>query len=293
MPLDPKIAAYYTQLAPMTDPGDQAAALDSLPSDVVSLAAVTQGLYLHEHIAPAYGVAVSDERRAEVHVRRVRDRIAAILERDAAPLMTPREPAERMISDCRHSTVTLVAMLRRQGVPARSRCGFGGYFEPGEFGDHWVAEYWDAARDRWVLSDAQIDDVQRDLFKIDFDLLDVPRDRFLVAGDAWVSCREGRADPSKFGIMDMRGLWFIAGNLLRDIAALNNVEALPWDVWGAMAQPGEEIPEDRLAYYDRLAELSRDPDANFDELCTTYENDEGVRVPATVLNAVLGRMEPF
>ena len=30
----------------------------------------------------------------------------------------------------------------------------------------------------------------------------------------------------------MRGLWFIAGNLIRDAAALNNMETLPWDVGG-------------------------------------------------------------
>ena len=60
-----------------------------------------------------------------------------------------------------------------------------------------------------------------------------------------------------------------------------------------MAQPGEEIPEERLAYYDELAALSHDPDANFEQLRATYDADEGVRVPVTVLNAVLGRMEPF
>ena len=126
--------------------GDQSGALDGLPSDVAGLAAVTHGLYLHEHIAPAYGVTLSDERRAEVHVRRLRDRLAAILARDASPLTDPRPVAERMISDCRHSTVTVVSMLRRQGVPARARCGFGSYFEPGKFGDHWVCEYYDDGR---------------------------------------------------------------------------------------------------------------------------------------------------
>jgi hypothetical protein len=34
----------------------------------------------------------------------------------------------------------------------------------------------------------------------------------------------------------MRGLWFVAGNLLRDAAALNNMGMLPWDAWGAIAR---------------------------------------------------------
>jgi hypothetical protein len=55
--------------------------------------------------------------------------------------------------------------------------------------------------------------------KIRFDSADVPRDQFVVAGDAWSLCRGGRTDPSAFGLLDMHGLWFIAGNLVRDVAA--------------------------------------------------------------------------
>jgi hypothetical protein len=51
----------------------------------------------------------------------------------------------------------------------------------------------------------------------------------VIAGDAWARCRAGDADPSAFGIFDMRGLWFIAGNLMRDFAALSNMEMLPRD----------------------------------------------------------------
>ena len=103
-------------------------------------------------------------------------------------------------------------MLRAHGVPARARCGFGAYFEKGKFIDHWVSEYWNAAQRRWILVDAQLDERQRELFRIAFDPQDVPRDRFLVAGDAWRRCRAGEADPQAFGILDMHGLWFIAGS---------------------------------------------------------------------------------
>ena len=43
---------------------------------------------------------------------------------------------------------------------------------PGFHEDHWVCEYWHAAQSRWQLVDAQIDEVQRPMFQIDFDLLD-------------------------------------------------------------------------------------------------------------------------
>lgn len=285
------ILDFYTQPSVMTSPGRHAALFEALPRDVGELARIEQGLLLHEHIAPAYGEQLSDERRREVHLRRVEAMIDQLLTHDGRPLSVARPPGDRLIGNCRDITLLLVAVLRLQGIPARARCGFGSYFEPGTFADHWVCERWATAEGRWILSDAQIDELQRGLFHADFDLMDVPYDRFLIAGDAWARCRAGQADPSKFGILDMQGLWFIAGNLIRDAAALNNMEMLPWDVWGAMAGPGEQMEEEQLAFLDRLAALTRAPDASFAELRELYESDDRLRVPATVFNAVLNRLE--
>jgi hypothetical protein len=129
--------------------------------------------------------------------------------------------------------------------------------------------------------------------KIDHDILDVPRDRFLAAGDAWMRCRKGETDPAKFGIgfVDLRGLWYIAGNLVRDVASLNKMEMLPWDVWGAQSRPDEELNNDQLAFFDRIAALTREPDASFDELRRLFEGDERLHVPAIVFNALLNRSE--
>jgi len=44
--------------------------------------------------------------------------------------------------------------------------------------------------------------------------------------------------------------------------------------------------------FDRLAELTRDPDAAFAELTAAYAGDARLHVPATVYNAVLNRPEP-
>jgi hypothetical protein len=122
--------------------------------------------------------------------------------------------------------------IRAQGIPARARCGFGAYFEKHKCLDHWVTEYWNEEKKCWVLFDSQIDNRQRELIKIGFDTADVPRDQFVVAGDAWSLCRGGRTDPSAFGILDIHGLWFVAGNLIRDVAALNNREMLLWTLGG-------------------------------------------------------------
>ena len=257
-------------------------AFNGLPRDPGSLAGVVQGLLIHEHIAPAYGLSLSDSKHAEAHVRPVEEIVRRIVARDARPLSQPRAPGDRQVGVCRHFTLLHVTLLRRPGLRARARCGFGAYFEKGKFIDHWVTEYWNEDRRAWVLVDAQLDAVQRELFKIAFDPLDVPRDQFLVAGDAWQRCRAGTADPQAFGILDMHGLWFVAGNVIRDVAALNDQVMLPWDVWGAMAQRDADLD---LALFDRLAPLSLEPDRQFGELRAVYQ-DPRVKVPATVFNAI-------
>ena len=40
---------------------------------------------------------------------------------------------------------------------------------------------------------------------------------------------------------------------MKDIAALNKSETLPWDVWDAMPPPGAKLTRQQLARFDRLA----------------------------------------
>jgi hypothetical protein len=278
---------FYRTPVDLSDPGTEARLFDGLPRDVAALAKLVQGLLIHEHMTEAYGVSLPQERHAEAHIRPVEKMLAAIAAQDSRPLTTAREPKDRYVCVCRSFALLLVAILRRQGMPARARCGFGAYFEKGKFYDHWVAEYWNADEQRWVMVDAQIDDRQRQMFGIAFDTLDVTREQFLIAGDAWTLCRSGKEDPQNFGILDMHGLWFIAGNLVRDLAALNNREMLPWDVWGAMKLGDDGLD---LAFFDRLAAPTQQPDRNFDEIRALY-GDSRLAVPGTVFNAVRNRPE--
>jgi hypothetical protein len=250
---------------------------------------------IHEHIAGAYGVTLSEQQRASVHVRPVERLLELITARDGRPLDVARAPEARLPVNCRHFSVLLTAMLRAHGTPARARCGFGGYFTDGFFEDHWVCEYWHAGEQRWILADAQIDARQRELFSIGFDVTDVPRDQFLVAGTAWARYRSGAADPGRFGLslVNEAGDWWIAANLMRDAAALGNVEVLPWDCWGAMPRADEPIDDARCALFDLLAALTEEPDASLADLRRLLREDPRLCVPGMVRNAVRGREEPL
>ncbi|HKP25752.1 MAG TPA: transglutaminase-like domain-containing protein [Dongiaceae bacterium] len=289
----PAVLEFYAQPGPMTAPGRHAAALAKLPGDVASLAEVIQGLAIHQYMADAYGFKVPERRTVESHIRaadRILDQILAL---DDRPLTLARPPEKRVVGVCHHFALLMTAMLQAKGIPARYRCGFGAFFNPPWFEDHVLCEYWNADDARWVQLDPQLDAVWRGALKFQFDPLDVPRDQFLQSTDAWTLCRSGKVDPGKFGIFvgDLRGSWFIAASLVRDVAALGKMEMLPWDCWGVMPHQGQELDAGQLAFFDRLAALTVQPDASHQELRALDEKDERVRVPKTVFNAVLKRTE--
>ena len=133
----------YASPVGMTDPGRFAPLFEPLPQDIAGVAKVAQGLLIHEHMVAAYGRSLTPAEQATVHLRRVEELLERMVALDGRPLTERRPVADRVAGNCRHFSVLAVAMLRAHGTPARARCGFGGYFNPGTFEDHWVCERWD------------------------------------------------------------------------------------------------------------------------------------------------------
>ena len=79
-------------------------------------------------------------------------------------------------------------------------------------------------------------------------------------------------------------MWWIAQNLIRDLASLNRVEMLPWDVWGIMPAPSDNIPDDDKTFLDRVAALTLSGDDVITALRDIYD-DPRVKVPRKVFNA--------
>ena len=268
---------FYAAPGRLTDLAGEAD-LGELPHDIAGLARLVQGLVLHDGWAPRYGVTVSAEGKQGLQVRTAASMLRRIRELDGRPLSDARPPERRFVGICRHISVLTTALLRHVGVPARARCGFGTYFEGGgRFIDHWIVEHWDARSRRWVRSDAQLDALQCETLCLDFDPLDLPAGRFLAGGEAWQECRAQRADPGKFGIYEYWGGWFIRNNVVRDLAALNKVELLPWDAWGLMDRQSAigDGPSDALV--DQVAAVANA--GEWSAVRSLYQEDARLRAP--------------
>ncbi|MBA4860236.1 transglutaminase domain-containing protein [Streptomyces sp. PSKA54] len=292
--LAPDVAAFYATQSAFSDPGELTPLYADLPTDPAQLARIARDLLIHRVEGELYRYDIPQDRlHNDAETRYIDDILRIITERNDAPLAQRREPADRFVGVCRDFTLLHCSFLRHVGIPARLRSGFADYwgFDGGFHVDHVVTEYWDDERG-WLLADAQLaDPLVTDRFKIDFDPMDVPRDRFLVAGSAWRTIRAGEADAKTFGLHlpdgPLVGEWFVAGNIRLDLAALNKIETLLWDVWGVGAGGDGEMTDEIRELYDQASLVACD-DVPFEEARKLFAENDGLRTPKTVLS-----MAPF
>ncbi len=282
--MDRDTLAFYAAPAAMSALPDDPA-LGSVPDDLDAQRRAVQGLVLHRDLAGLYGVTGDAVRLEEQHLRSVAEVLARAQELSPEPLTVAREPADRVLGICRHFALLHTALLRDRGVPARVRCGFASYFTPGTWVDHWITERWDGGR--WVRDDPEIDDLVAERFALGFDAHDQPPGRFLTGAEAWALVRAGEADAASFGIFDMWGTAFVAGNVVGDFACLNKVELLPWDHWGMKQDPYGTVPDDVAATLDEVAALATGDDTA--AIRDRYGSDDRLRVPPDLTSYQDGR----
>ncbi len=211
-----------------------ATVLESVADDPVAICWLVHGLVIQP--GDAQGLSLPEHRFATNQIRSAAALVRALLELDPAPLTVSRPPESRLIGTCRHFAVLSCALMRHRGIRARVRCGFATYFQPGQGVDHWITEYWDHDHHQWVRVDSEI---------LGGTVLQHPErlaaEEFLSGGEAWQAFDRGQIDPSQFGVYGTEnwGPAEIRGNAVKDLAALNKIEMLPWDEWGRMTEAYE------------------------------------------------------
>ena len=249
-----------------TDPVRFLPILESIPNNIHDICSFTQNLLIHIYWLEKYNCHMeSSLKLEEVQLRYISEILELANSKSKQGLIEIRKPNERVASICRDFSLMVCTVLRAKGVPARLRCGFATYLNKDHFEDHWVCEYWNIKQSKWLMIDAQLDQVHLDILKIDFDPCEVPSDKFLFAGKAWELCRTGKEESEKFGIKGMNGLPFIKGNIIRDLFALAKIEMLAWDTgWGILKEYISPIASneetellDKLASFSKLSDVHK------------------------------------
>lgn len=266
-PLSPEPATleYYKGHSVITNPGRYADLYDTLPETIPQLCQVVQGLLLHEFHTNRYGVNLSEQRKKESRLREVENILQRAMELAEKPLIQPREPENRVISNCRDYAVLMCSFLRDKGISARVRVGYAIYFEELHQG-HWICEYWDQENSKWVQVDAQLDDIQKRYYEIDFDPLNVPSGKFLYAGEEYKLVHKNSDD-----------FYFVKRSLIQDLAALNKIEAELWDTASFM-DIDEHQNSETSNLLRRIVEITTSRRDCLSELRTIYENHSELQI---------------
>ncbi|MGH2842645.1 MAG: transglutaminase-like domain-containing protein [Solirubrobacteraceae bacterium] len=283
----PQDLTWYASQSWVTTPGELASLLDDLPNEIDGLREIAHGLVIHYRVDRPLDLGIPEQRLADIDSRYGARMLSRLAELQDGSLLMARPATQRLVGCCRDFTVLLLMMARARSIPARGRVGFARYFVANLGLDHEVAEVWDQEQSRWRLVDAELEHDHVDPTDgLKIDPLDVPRDRFLIAGRAWQQCRAGDTDPETFMVdpgldLDATRSWpYLQHNLIHDLAALNKAEMLLWDAWGLADERSTTQPD--LDLLDRIARITARRDPTLHELRDLYNANPRVQVPPTV-----------
>ncbi len=203
---------------------------------------------------------------------------AEIYRRDDKGFYFERPFENKLVLTCRYISVLTSAILKANGIPTRSRAGWARYLTENKNLDHWVNEYWDEKKKRWIMFD--MDDLyDRDFMKYElyeknhfaYEYLDFGKEQFYSAADMWMMYRK---DPKiletlQYGSEISRPEEILKYLFLDFWAAMNmeyNYKFKPM----AFDKPMQEFSRSDLKEIDMLAKLMSNIDKNFDKLYKLY-----------------------
>lgn len=271
----------YKVQSKFSDPGELSYLYHPLADNIETLTDQVQRLFLHYADIDLFSIDKEKLNYYELNLRMINDILLTLQSKSEIDLSSHRDMHKRVMGVCRDTSLLLCSVLRSRGIPARLRSGFVTYFIPGLFLDGFCLEFFDASINRWRAIDTRTTQLHLDHYKlhIDFDLMNVPNNRFIFAADAWQMCRYHNADPVRFGSRQHRGLFTVRNRMIHDLALLNKQEILIWDVWGAMLS--SSVTDFELL--DALSDLLLNHCDDGNAIHAFYEDHDSLKVPNTIL----------
>jgi len=206
--------------------------------------------------------------------------LAELFRRDPRGLVSDRAEENDLVVSCRNVALLMASVLKSKGIPARVRSGFSPYFELEEMKgfswDHWINQYWDGKRSKWITID--VDGSIEPYIK--FDPYDMPENLFDFSADAWLKVRADDIEPEHFhNAGGTSGLIVIAWELFYDFHSLMNNEPIytnsPEITFFKVFPTLKEVA---LKEIDDLARLMQSPDENFGKLQEVFNTNRKFRI---------------
>ena len=270
---------YFRKMGRYTDPGPYAEMYNNLPQTIPEICILINHQIIHVFVLELYKDKLPEGRtREDKKLSTVQEMLKYLKKRNPKGLVLDRLPEERIIVACRNYALFLASILKYRNIPSRVRAGFAPYLsKEGKYIDHWICEYWDKKAERWKLVDPDVCD-DTEIFGIDFNMYDIPRDKFEFSGDAWLKARKELVSPELYGVMDMWGMWYIRDNLCLDLLCIMGEEVLYWDGPPITKIEMEKMEENDLILLDTIAQLLRNPDKNLVQLRTLLKENRNLRM---------------
>ena len=196
-----------------------------------------------------------------------------------------RKAENKIHVTCRGESILLTATLKAKGYSARVRSGFAPYIKyNGVNYDHWITEYFDEKKDRWVLVDA---DEHCPDHEMGFDLNDIPRNKFIFGAEAYLGIRNNKYKDDEIyyaSVPPTFGLKASLRSLFYDFHSLMNDEIIFLHLPKYIVDKNFELNEEEYVELDNLAKLMLDPDTNFEKLLEIWNNNLKFRIMTGGMN---------
>ncbi|WNO09174.1 transglutaminase-like domain-containing protein [Teredinibacter sp. KSP-S5-2] len=227
---------------------------------------------------------LNPSRESDLSLRSIHEKLANFHKLNTSDLQQERVDQEKILGNCRDTSLLLCAFLRYHGVPARVRSGFATFFSKKKKFDHWLCEYWQEEEQRWVKVDTWMYQIICNKHRLNFifrfllnrlkyNPLDVESKDFISGGEAWLNCYIKGENPKHYGTYEkeLNGDWFVRDNMLRDLFCLNKLEILPWDTEEIQGGKDKPVEDEDVNELNQLAELVSTPDQHFADISAYFK----------------------
>ena len=302
--MDEEILNFYKQTSLYTDLGLYKNFAINLPNDIKELCILQRNQIIHpfdlgdeewrSDTNSFYGDMTKISKTSLIYENDLfptaQSMIAELLRRNKN-YSKDRKIEDKIHVCCREQAILLASILKAKGFSARVRSGFATYcnISNKEAGDHWICEYYNDKGKRWVIVDADMyfDEDTLLEYHIDFNLLDIPRNKFIFGAEAYLGLRKGKyndneiyytSSPKTIGIKaTLHGLFY-------DFHCLMNDEIIFLHLPKYILDKNLNLTEDELKELDGLATLMLEPDNNFGKLREIWNDEPKYRIMSGGLN---------